>query len=137
MSTLQRYLKTWVLQDLKDKIVFIGGPRQVGKTTFAQSLLKDFRHGHPACLNWDAAQDRRIINTVCSDIKTGAFKSRRLCEGNHTSLCSTAAVEAIPISVLSLGIKQTFSKANKMKLLSSHSTHIIIYYCWTLNFPKS
>jgi uncharacterized protein len=61
MSTLQRYLKTPVLQDLKEKMVFIGGPRQVGKTTFAQSLLNHFRDGHPAYLNWDAAPDRRII----------------------------------------------------------------------------
>jgi uncharacterized protein len=61
MSTLQRYLKTPVLQDLKEKMVFIGGPRQVGKTTFAQGLLKQFRDGHPAYLNWDAAPDRHII----------------------------------------------------------------------------
>jgi predicted AAA+ superfamily ATPase len=61
MSTLHRYLKAPVLQDLKEKMVFIGGPRQVGKTTFAQSLLKDFCDGHPAYLNWDAVMDRRII----------------------------------------------------------------------------
>jgi hypothetical protein len=30
MSALPRYLKTPVLQDLKEKMVFIGGPRQVG-----------------------------------------------------------------------------------------------------------
>ena len=61
MSTIQRYLKTSVIQDLQEKMVFIGGPRQVGKTTFAQSLLKDFRDRHPAYLNWDAVTDRRII----------------------------------------------------------------------------
>ena len=42
MSTLQRYLKTSIVADLKEKMVFLGGPRQVGKTTFSQSLLTDF-----------------------------------------------------------------------------------------------
>ena len=36
MSTLQRYLEARVLADLKEKMVFLGGPRQVGKTTFSQ-----------------------------------------------------------------------------------------------------
>lgn len=33
----------------------------MGKTTFAQSFLANFRDGHPAYLNWDAAQDRKNI----------------------------------------------------------------------------
>lgn len=41
-------------------MVFIGGPRQVGKTTFAQSLLRKYRDNHPAYLNWDR-DDHRII----------------------------------------------------------------------------
>lgn len=39
--------------DLKNKMVFLGGPRQVGKTTLAQSLLYKYQDGHPAYLNWD------------------------------------------------------------------------------------
>jgi uncharacterized protein len=34
-----RYLKASVASDLAEKMVFIGGPRQVGKTTFALSML--------------------------------------------------------------------------------------------------
>jgi len=61
MSTLQRYLQTPIKTDLKEKMVFLGGPRQVGKTTFSQSLLKKFSDRHPAYLNWDSLTDRQII----------------------------------------------------------------------------
>ncbi len=42
-------------------MVFLGGPRQVGKTTLAQNLIKNFHDGHPAYLNWDIATDRKAI----------------------------------------------------------------------------
>jgi predicted AAA+ superfamily ATPase len=42
-------------------MVFLGGPRQVGKTTFAQSLISGYRDGHPAYLNWDSSEDRKKI----------------------------------------------------------------------------
>jgi len=35
-SVKQRYLFDHVLADLNSRMVFVGGPRQVGKTTFAQ-----------------------------------------------------------------------------------------------------
>lgn len=50
----QRYLQWPVKNALSRKMVFIGGPRQVGKTTFALNLLgPDARENHPAYLNWD------------------------------------------------------------------------------------
>lgn len=61
MSILKRYLYKSVCKDIEEKMVFIGGPRQVGKTTFAQGFLSHYHDGHPAYLNWDNAQDRRII----------------------------------------------------------------------------
>jgi predicted AAA+ superfamily ATPase len=62
MSTLPtRYLSKYILEDLTKKMVFIGGPRQVGKTTFAQSLLKKYKDGHPAYLNWDREDHRKVI----------------------------------------------------------------------------
>lgn len=67
MSTLPttRYLLASIKTDLTRKMVFIGGPRQVGKTTFAQSLIHDFESGHPAYLNWDDPGDRRkILNKI-------------------------------------------------------------------------
>lgn len=38
-------------------MVFVGGPRQVGKTTLAKSLLKDLK----AYLNWDVPEHRELI----------------------------------------------------------------------------
>jgi len=37
----KRYLYSNLASDLKEKMVFIGGPRQVGKTTLAQFIGKN------------------------------------------------------------------------------------------------
>jgi predicted AAA+ superfamily ATPase len=38
-----RYINSYIIEDLKKKMVFVGGPRQVGKTTLAKSILaKDY-----------------------------------------------------------------------------------------------
>lgn len=58
---LTRHLAAPIREDLKSKMVFLGGPRQVGKTTLAQSLIPGFREGHPAYLNWDYDLHRRKI----------------------------------------------------------------------------
>ena len=50
-----------IAKDLEKKMVFIGGPRQVGKTTLATSYLKKFHAGHPGYLNWDHEVSRKII----------------------------------------------------------------------------
>ncbi len=42
-------------------MVFLGGPRQVGKTTFSQNQLKNYKDSHPAYLNWDNVEDKKII----------------------------------------------------------------------------
>lgn len=58
MSTLiaDRYLRKPILEDLKEKMVFVGGPRQVGKTSL--SLLMK-----PLYLNWDDLEHRQRILT--------------------------------------------------------------------------
>jgi uncharacterized protein len=54
MPMLDRYLRSEVSAALDTKMAFIGGPRQVGKTTLALSLLGANANGrHPAYLNWD------------------------------------------------------------------------------------
>jgi predicted AAA+ superfamily ATPase len=50
-----------ISKDLKKKMVFLGGPRQVGKTTLAQSFITNYSDGDPAYLNWDNEIHRRII----------------------------------------------------------------------------
>jgi uncharacterized protein len=54
---MNRYLKSQVVADLKRKMVFLGGPRQVGKTTLAKSLLRS----EAAYLNWDFGEHRQKI----------------------------------------------------------------------------
>ena len=58
--TEKRYLTKYVLEDLTDKMVFIGGPRQIGKTTLAQDLVSNHFH-RSGYYNWDNRQDRRKI----------------------------------------------------------------------------
>lgn len=53
-----RYLSTQVEQDLRRKMVFVGGPRQVGKTTLAKRLLGAHGLGY---LNWDVPEHRERI----------------------------------------------------------------------------
>ncbi|MGD8524418.1 MAG: ATP-binding protein [Desulfobacterales bacterium] len=61
MKVYRRYIQKSVKDDLKDKMVFVGGPRQVGKTTFALSFLPEPSERHPAYLNWDNISDRRVL----------------------------------------------------------------------------
>ena len=57
-----RYLKDVVAEDILEKMVFVGGPRQVGKTTFALSLLSGNQdETSSAYLNWDLLEDREKI----------------------------------------------------------------------------
>jgi len=53
-----RYIKEPVSLDLKSRMVFIGGPRQVGKTTLALSFLPEPNTKYPAYFNWDDVSDR-------------------------------------------------------------------------------
>jgi predicted AAA+ superfamily ATPase len=49
---VEHYLKAAICEDLGEKMVFMGGPRQVGKATLALSLLEGGNEMHPAYLNW-------------------------------------------------------------------------------------
>lgn len=56
----RRYLWTPIQQDLAKKMVFIGGPRQVGKTTLAVHCFTSppYDENHPGYLNWDRKDHR-------------------------------------------------------------------------------
>ncbi|HQO78486.1 MAG TPA: ATP-binding protein [Thermodesulfobacteriota bacterium] len=55
-----RYLYPYLLEDLRKKMVFVGGPRQVGKTTVAKAILeREFPLGR--YFNWDYDEDRQDI----------------------------------------------------------------------------
>ncbi|MDA8140497.1 MAG: AAA family ATPase [Desulfobacteraceae bacterium] len=53
---MERYLAEHIRKDLKEKIVLLSGPRQVGKATLARQLTSAHVY-----LNFDAATDRRIL----------------------------------------------------------------------------
>jgi len=56
-----RYLQEPVAADLGEKMVFIGGPRQVGKTTFALGFLRGGTERHPGYLSWDDVMTRAAL----------------------------------------------------------------------------
>lgn len=58
MKNTKRYLEDQVAKDLKQKMVFIAGPRQVGKTTLSKKFLQPHNVGY---LNWDIALSRQQI----------------------------------------------------------------------------
>jgi predicted AAA+ superfamily ATPase len=58
MDRRPRYLAPFVGSALARKMAFVGGPRQVGKTTLALALIApDADESHPAYLNWDDPRD--------------------------------------------------------------------------------
>ena len=53
---MERYLESYIKNDLQEKIVLLSGPRQVGKTTLSRQLIPSHSY-----LNYDASSDRKII----------------------------------------------------------------------------
>ena len=58
----KRYLEPPVGEDLASKMVFVAGPRQVGKTTLARRVLSGWRAG--SYLSWDNREDRAEIRAA-------------------------------------------------------------------------
>ncbi len=56
-----RYLTPFVSDALKKKMAFIGGPRQVGKTTLSLQYLTPATVKNPGYLNWDRNSDKSLI----------------------------------------------------------------------------
>lgn len=70
---IKRYLKSYISRFLSEKMVFLGGPRQVGKTTLALTLLGEKAdESHPAYLNWDNP-------IVPPQLKKGELPSNQRC----------------------------------------------------------
>ncbi|MCK4829602.1 AAA family ATPase, partial [bacterium] len=53
---MERYLEKHIKKDLKERIVILSGPRQVGKTTLSKQLTSSNTY-----LNYDSTGDRKII----------------------------------------------------------------------------
>jgi predicted AAA+ superfamily ATPase len=68
---ISRYIETPVISDVQRKMVFIGGPRQAGKTTLAKYLCHQAGFDvEKRYLNWDAAEDRE--NIIMERFPTGS-----------------------------------------------------------------
>lgn len=55
---MNRSIEPYILKDLQKKMVFVGGPRQCGKTTLAKQILKKIEGLY---FNWDLNRDRESI----------------------------------------------------------------------------
>ena len=59
---LERTIEKWVREDLLRKMVFVGGPRQTGKTTLAKEMCRQAGFvEQDRYLSWDVAEDRENI----------------------------------------------------------------------------
>jgi len=58
----KRDLEAPIRDDLAAKMVFVAGPRQVGKTTLARHVLRDWRSG--VYLSWDSREDRASMRAA-------------------------------------------------------------------------
>ena len=58
ISRMNRCIETNIRADLDRKMVFITGPRQVGKTFLAKNIAKLFQA--PQYLNYDNLHDQRL-----------------------------------------------------------------------------
>ncbi len=65
---MKRYLEATVKNDLRNKMVFLVGPRQAGKTTMSHALLTSLGTGQ--YLNYDVLEDRVVIDSQQWDRRT-------------------------------------------------------------------
>lgn len=61
MQNVKRYIQPLIKEFLEEKIVFLGGPRQVGKTTACLNFLDPNHRTNPNYLNWDDLKSKEII----------------------------------------------------------------------------
>ncbi len=67
---MKRYLSDIIKEDIQRKMVFVAGPRQVGKTTLAKSLVLELK----GYLNWDIPEHREaILTNQLPDVKMWVF----------------------------------------------------------------
>lgn len=55
------------------KMVFLSGPRQVGKTVFSHSLIDRYRDGHPSYFTRDNPRDREKLKAGDFVAKLGSL----------------------------------------------------------------
>ena len=56
-----RYIESFITKFLEKKMVFVGGPRQVGKTTLCIQYLSPPTIENPAYMNWDDLKNKKAL----------------------------------------------------------------------------
>src|SRR4030066_16236 len=115
----KRYLTPHILRDLNEKMGFIGGARQVGKTSLAKYIAENY-FKHYDYLNWDARDDRK--NILQSQFKGNAeivpFKEIVFQEsGKETK-------EALEIALKFGGFPEPLLKQNEKELRRWHNQRV-------------
>lgn len=79
-NSSERYLFQLLNAQLREhrQMIFLSGPRQVGKTTLSKQLLGEVREGENY-FNWDVASHRRMLLSQIFSGKTDISSTSRLC----------------------------------------------------------
>lgn len=77
---IPRYLELPIKQDLSEKMVFISGPRQVGKTILAKTFLKQENDRY---YNWDRRDDRKKLLSARWPAESGTIVLDELHKYRH------------------------------------------------------
>lgn len=110
MLKIKRYLEEKILQDLdKRKILIIYGPRQAGKTTLVEIILKKFKNSF--YLNGDLVDDRQLLREP-SRAMVEQFKKYDL----------LAIDEAQRIEDIGIKLKVIFDHLSKLKIVVTGSS---------------
>jgi predicted AAA+ superfamily ATPase len=97
---MERYLEKHIKKDLKEKIVILSGPRQVGKTTLSKQLIPS-----KVYLNYDSAADRKIIRKEewARDVELVIFDELHKMKNWKSWIKGVYDTEGIPPSLLVTG----------------------------------
>jgi len=97
---MERYLEKHIKKDLKEKIVILSGPRQVGKTTLSKQLIPSSMY-----LNYDSAADRKIIrkDEWARDVELVIFDELHKMKNWKSWIKGIYDTEGIPPSLLVTG----------------------------------
>ena len=67
----ERYITEDILNDLKKKMVFVGGPRQVGKTTMSLYIADNYYNKSYQHLNWH--NQEKDIDKIQKDVRIMSY----------------------------------------------------------------
>ena len=94
---MQRYLTPYIIQDLQKKMVFIGGPRQVGKTTESKRPLQN--ESAPAWIYIDLPLNKSFLLREAAAL--AALNSKNVCSAKKRNKYSLPLNNSLIINLYS------------------------------------